>query len=292
MLPMSLLLSLLLACGPGPVTDHVAPACAHDVDGWYGGLARHLGQRERGGGFDYPAPEAWVGGYLGRWERHGGSFVALTRFERDYYLQTETQIGSGWFGPDGDYSLSWAQWSLDALGVVQQSAVREQRQGCVIEQRARSGDATVTTEAEILDADTVAGTVLSTASDFDIAATWRSDFSAELSYAGHDGESWYEMVKPGDGTLEASYHLAYDGGVEDGAYTRDFDGAREYRFDRTPDEGDWEVLHIWWLLRYDGSGEGEVIGEGVDGSTLTCWYEWDAEGVGSYTCDDGSSGPY
>jgi hypothetical protein len=178
------------------------------------------------------------------------------------------------------------------LGDQSQIDLHEQRSGCAVEREARSGGELVYSELEILDGRTVQGFITSSASDFDVSATWRDDNSASLDYAGHDGESWYEMEEPGDGTLQATYHLVYSGGTEDGGYERAFDGAREYQFDRYPDEGDWAVLHIWWLLNYDGSGEGEVLGVGHDGSTLTCWYSWDSDGVGSYSCDDGTSGPY
>jgi hypothetical protein len=289
-LTVSLLSMLLLGC-PVPASP-VEPACAHSVDGWYGGLGRHLQRADVEGRFQYEADEAWIGSYAGRWDRHGGSFSSSTRYAEGYFLVAAEAAGLARMDPDGDYELRWDQRIVDVLGVEQRAGVRERRQGCAVEQVFERAGATVTTTAWIVDDDTVQGSVTSTDSDFDVTATWHADHSAELSYAGHDGESWYEVLEPGDGTREASYHLAYSGGTEDGGYLRAFDGAREYRFDRFPDEGEWAVLHYWWLLNYDGSGEGEVVGEGYDGTILTCWYEWDAQGVGSYTCDDGTSGPY
>ena len=286
-----LVVVLLLACQE-PVVP-VEPACGHSVDGWYGGLSRHVqGLGQAGSGFGYDAPEAWIGSYQGRWDRHGGSFELTTTYVDGYFLEREQLVGVGWIEPDGDYELRWSQQIIDVLGVEQHAGAVERREGCGVEQVFERGGAVVTTAAEIVDDDTVHGSVTSTGSAYDVTATWRSDHSTELSYAGHDGESWYEVLEPGDGSREASYHLAYSGGTEDGGYLRDLGGARQYVFDRFPDEGEWAVLHYLWLLRYDGSGEGEVVGEAHDGSTLTCWYEWDAEGVGSYECDDGTSGPY
>jgi hypothetical protein len=284
-----LLLLLILGCA---TETSVPPACPHAVDAWYGGTVRHLLQAHADGVVDHPVSEPWVNGVVGRWERHGGSFALHTRYEQAYFLHNELRIGAGWLAENGDYDLSWTWWTQDSLQAVARGEAWERREGCGLERRVRSEDGLVTTHAAILDDDTVEGIVTSTTSAFDVSATWRSDHSASLDYAGHDGESWYQVEEPGDGTREARFHLIYSGGFEDGGYVRALDGAREYRFDRFPDEGEWVVMHIWWLLRYDGSGEGEVVGEDGEGGSLTCWYEWDAQGVGSYACDDGSSGPY
>ncbi len=283
-------LLLLLACGSDP--EPVEPACAHSVDAWFGGPSRHLSQARADGLIDLQADEAWVHRVEGHRDRHGSSFVIDVGYVQDYFLQTTVQTGNGWLAPSGDYALTWTETTVDALGELARGSVDERRTGCAVERVAHSEGARVTTLAWIVDDDTVTGTITSTASAFDVTATWRSDHSASQSYAGHDGESWYEVEEPGDGTREASFHLAYDGYTEDGGYVRTIGGDREYDFDRVHDSGEWVVMHIWWLLRYDGSGEGEVVGEAEDGSSLTCWYEWDADGVGSYSCDDGTSGPY
>jgi hypothetical protein len=284
-----ILLLLFLGC----VTDpSVTPSCPHSVDAWYGGVARELLLARADGVIDHPSAEPWVNGVVGRWERHGGSFALHTRYTLDYFMHSEARFGGGWLAPCGDYEFSWSWWTQDVLQVVERGEAWEQRRGCDIEREVRSSDALVRTLATIVDEDTVWGAVTNTASPYDVTATWRSDHSASLSYAGHDGQSWYEVEEPGDGTREARFHLVYDGGHEDGGYVRTLDGAREYEFDRYPDEGEWVVMHLWWLIRYDGSGEGEVVGEDAEGNTLTCWYEWDAGSVGSYSCDDGTGGPY
>jgi len=281
------LLLLLMACD-GTVAP-VEPACPHGVDGWFGDASRHLAQ---GGTFHDTPDEPWIASIQGVQAGHGSSFAVTTRYVDGYFLVQQDLIGGGQRWADGDYDLSWGSAVRDVLGVVEQATVSESRRGCRMSRRVEANGAIVSTEAQTLDDHTVTGVLTNSASDFDVTATWRSDHSAELAYAGYDGESWYDVDEPGDGTRDATFHLAYDGGTEDGGYQRGLDGAREYGFDRFPDSGEWQVMHIWWLLNYDSSGQGEVVGEGSDGSSLTCWYAWDAAGVGSYSCDDGTSGPY
>jgi hypothetical protein len=284
------ILPLLLACAV-PVHP-VDPACPHSVDAWYGTLLPQLQRAGGGGAFAYGADEPWVSGYDGHWRGPSGTFVLDTDYAQGYFLEGARAVGVARLEPDGDYLLRWDQRILDRLGVERRAGGVERRQGCAVERVLRSEEGTVTTTAEILDADTVRGGVEATGSAFHVTATWRSDHSVEEAYEGHDGESWYEVLEPGDGTRQATFHLRQADSTEDGGYVRDLAGDREYDFDRVPNEGEWTVLHIHWLLRYDGSGEGEVVGERGDGSTLTCWYSWDSEGGGSYTCDDGTSGPY
>ncbi len=285
-----LLLALMLAC-VGPVPP-VEPACPHSVDGWFGGAVGRLVLAGQGGAFASAAAEPWIESREGGWSHLGDGFVASTRYAEGYFLVREEACGGGELHANGDYDLAWGLRTVDALGQEEGARVEQSRRGCRVQGSAFAGADRVSTVSEIVDESTVRGLITSTASDFDVTATWRADHSAELIYDGHDGESWYEVEEPGDGTRQASFHLSYDGGTEDGGYERSFDGAREYRFDRFPDSGEWSVMHIWWLLFYDGSGQGEVVGQALDGSSLTCWYEWDADGVGSYSCDDGTSGPY
>lgn len=284
------ILLLLFACVGPPLP--VEPSCPHSVHRWFGEVTRHLHQAEGGGAFEVVPGEPWIASSRGVWDRHGCSFVAHTLYVEGYFLVGSRTWGAGRLEADGDYQLSWGREIEDALGNLEQARVVESRQGCRISSQVALEGEQVTTVAEIVDESTVQGLITGTRSEFDVTATWRADFSAALSYAGHDGESWYEVEEPGDGTRSATFHLAYDGGREDGGYERSLDGTREYLFDRFPEGGEWSVMHIWWLLHYDGSGQGEVVGEALDGTTLTCWYEWDSEGVGSYLCDDGTSGPY
>lgn len=284
MRPFQLLL-LLTGCQPVP-----EPACPCDVDGWYGTLAR-FSAGGRAGAFALDLPEPWLAGVEGLYEPAVARFAWELSYAEGYFLVEERAVGAGWIAADGDYLLEWSQEQEDALGVLVAVGVREQRRGCAVVTEI-TGDVEALTEATIQDADTVVGLTTAPHGDYDVRSTWRSDGSRDAWCEGRDGVSWYDVREPGDGTRAAIFLRYYPGGREEGGYERAFDGTRDYRFDRFPDEGEWVVEHIRWLLRYDGSGEGEVTGERQDGSTLTCWYAWDADGVGGYTCDDGSSGPY
>ncbi len=272
------------------------PACLFEVDGWFDSPARHVVYAGAGGDFGYATPAVVVGGVSGSWDELLGGWEAVTEYVDGYFLVSEQAGGDGSIEPDGDFGFVWSWERLDVLGEVTGAEVDEERCGCELTRRTEPwGEGSrgfVYTVATIQDADTVWVASTSEASEFDVTALHRSDASVLSSYEGLDGESWYEVTEPGDGTRSASFHLRYDGGTEDGGYVRDLAGTRAYTFDRHPEEGDWLVLHLWWLLHYDGSGQGEVVGEGVDGTELTCWYEWDAQGEGSYSCDDGTSGPY
>lgn len=283
---------LLTACPrPGP-----GQACPFEVDAWFDSPARHVAHAAEDGDFDYVAPSDELLSVAGSWDSMFGDFDAEIAYVDGYFLVSELAVGRGALEADGDYAFAWSWESTDALGVVRGATVDEERCGCEMVRRSEPWDGAerdlVEENATIQDAHSVVVQSASEASEYHVTTLHRSDGSRRSSYEGKDGESWYEVLEPGDGTRSASFHLRYQGGVEDGGYERDLRGTRAYTFDRRPDEGDWTVLHLWWLQHYDGSGLGEVAGEGVDGTLLTCWYRWEADGQGSYECDDGSSGPY
>ncbi len=287
----------ILLCGlsgcPAAV-ERPEAACPHQISSWYGGLRGHL-HRAGDGVFDYRPDAPWSERVAGAWHAESGAFSWSQSFADGYFLVSERVVGGGLIEADGDHLLEYSSQQLDVLGVVEWRRVSERRRGCEIERSERvsdpAGQATVESQLEILDDDTLAFSIQSSSSDYMVTGQAHSDLSTELYYQGHDGESWYDVLEPGDGTRVATFWLRYSGGYEDGGYERDLAGTREYVFDRFPDEGDWQVLHIWWLQHYDGSGQGQVVGEGESG-TLSCCYEWDAQGEGWYECDDGSSGPY
>ncbi len=293
---LALLACIATACA-GSSVDDSAPSCPHQADSWIGGLRSHLLQVDQDGIFDYEPVQDHIARVQGSWDERSGAFSWKLRYAAGHYLVSEAVTGSASFAAGGDLQLERGTLQRDVLGATSASYVWESWQGCAFQRESESeaeGLLTqVSTVGELLDDERLVQVSASPSSPWTVTTERYADLSAHESHTSSDGESWYEADEPGDGTRQVEFWLR-DGdglGYEEGGYLRSFEGTRAYDFRRYPEDGSWDVLHKRWVLRYDGSGHGSVVGE-KDGETLTCKYIWDSAGVGSYLCDDGQSGPY
>ena len=250
---------LVVGCGPLPFGEAFriqSRSCEVNFLGWHGGLTHHILQGPRDGTFDYSPDGALRERTSGHYDLDSGEFSWDEQFHSDHYRALRRVEGVGDAKTNGDLDLHYTATTTDVNQETWSVEVREERVGCEVARRTRTGD-----EEWLHRGTYVRGAYEYTDGPADESDPWRTEGVL------HRDGTWLETMdvetvdflysheEEGD---DAGYArrdwVEIDGSVTyDGVRELFLDGSVRQRYDIIQGQ---ERAHVDYTVDYDGYGGG------------------------------------
>ena len=245
----------LAACGPVFKLDDGAQTCSAPFLEWSGGLTRHVLQGNGNGEFDWNPPDPGLARVVGAYDLKTGGIDYVVEYDPSHARVSDTIVGWGTLWPDGDMDLGYEVVTRWADGTETSVALRDQRFGCDVSQRAETVDA-VEFVFGTFDADG-----LSYSREYAVGAkvvattgaqspNWTYTESVNFVDAGY--ELSYDETSDVGGTIVRDVIEKYDGVSLRGQWTRQLSGETTYDY-RVTDQLDRVEK---WIYTVDLAGNG------------------------------------